>query len=179
METSLYYTFSTIAQTLAGFLALSSVFVLYQIQRYSHIQSVLTDDFVRNVSSNAPILPKFLNDKKLQSEFGDFSEIAESLIAFSKDPKIATLTQVVKISVGCAYDLKFIESKKNILLTLTKTSIISGVTIILYSFLTLANVPTLILSYISYVPYLFAVGIGGATVSILFMLIGIIISLKK
>ena len=179
IDTSMYYTFSTIAQSLAGFLALSGVFVLYQIQRYSHIQSVLVDAYIREVDSKYKILPKFFEDKKIQSEFGDFTEIANGLIEFSCHPEIAPLKEVVKLSKGCATDLRFIQTKKKTLLILTKIAIIVGVLVIIYSFLILANVPTIVLSYNSFISYLFAYGIVSAIMSIFFMLLGIIISLKK
>ena len=37
MENSLYYTFSTIAQVLAAFIALSGVFVIFKIQEFKRI----------------------------------------------------------------------------------------------------------------------------------------------
>ena len=42
---SMYYTFSTIAQVLAAFLALSGVFAIYQIQRFTKSQITLLTEY--------------------------------------------------------------------------------------------------------------------------------------
>lgn len=178
MENSFYYTFSTIAQVLAGFLALSGVFVLFQFNRYVDLQKAIIKSFIEDYLAKYRISPEFIRKLTDAINLGDYSLTPKILIDFSADVFIKPLGDLSSIAKHYADKVTLFQRKKFILLSLTKISVLIGVIIILYSLLILANVPSIINSHIGCKLLFFTIGIVGATICLSTMAYVIFISLN-
>lgn len=76
IATSMYYTFSTIAQVLAAFLALSGVFTIYQIKSYSKSQLIFLSEYFKHVEIR--IKQTFLDELNIQAQLGNFIFVANN-----------------------------------------------------------------------------------------------------
>jgi len=180
MENSLYYTFSTIAQVLAGFLALSGVFVLFQFERYLTLQTYVIKSYIKvylqkYAQSDVLMLILQLEDTIVSN---DFSRTYNILIEFSENQSIKALGDLSKAAISYANGIRIIQLNKIKLLNLTRASLIIGVSIILYSLVILANVECIIINCVDYRFWFFLVGIIGASVSLGLMSYAILITLK-
>jgi hypothetical protein len=180
MENSLYYTFSTIAQVLAGFLALSGVFVLYQFERYLTLQTYVIKSYIKDYLQKYAHPDVLMLIRQLEDTIGlnDFSTTYNSLIEFSENTSIKPLGDLSKAAISYANSISNIQSNKIKLLNLTRASLLIGVSIILYSLVILANVDYIIINCIDNRFWLFTVGIIGASISLGLMSYAILISLK-
>lgn len=180
MENSLYYTFSTIAQVLAGFLALSGVFVLYKFEQYLTLQTFIIRSFIKEYlekyNENEAI--RLIRDLEDSIGLNDLSKISIKLIRFSESIYIKPLGTLSEDTKLFANVISTIEKNKIKLLKLTKASIMVGLSIILYSFAILVNVDYIILHLAKYRFWFFAPGILGASLCLGLMSYLILISLK-
>ena len=159
IATSLYYTFSTIAQVLASFLSLSAVFVIYQLQEYSKEQYKLCNSYIKNLqkAENESIEQKNArgengNDntiRKLSEFYIEFNENGlNSLIINELQSKhlgflINSTSDNNKREIELSKRIETIEIKKNQLKKLTKLSVIVGIISICLSLLVIPNIPTI------------------------------------
>lgn len=180
MENSFYYTFSTIAQVLSAFLALSGVFVLYQLQRYINLQIVSLNYFVENFIARRQDLKFIQLERELNDiiQLGMFTDAYITLTEFANDSSIGQLGDLSIYTGKYANKIKLIEQKKFKLLFLTKISLLIGVITILYSLLILANVPCIVNNYIGCKLLFLTVGIVGITICLSTMAYAIFISLN-
>lgn len=177
---SIYYTFSTIAQVLAGFLALSGVFVLFKLQEFKKIQLIQVEYFLTALGKidlkiddfyGCPIIAIDLYTlKKSETTAGLIKELDTILIQddIKKNPNLPKFREWNDI-------IKKVENRKLCLKHLTFISIITGIPTIFYSLIILGFICSINDKFSSFV---ILIGILSAILTILFMTCGIIISLK-
>lgn len=179
----MYYTFSTIAQVLAGFLALSSVFILYKIQWYSKIQLLNIKAFVNGREQ------EYKYDKLSGYIFTNYieklSDVFESGLPSQAKYLFVKLLQdgtAKQYNSACIYkaeyffdNIKKLEHNKQRLLFMTLISLIIGVITIIYSLIVLALVNQI--SDSNYRNIYIVSGIIGAVLCLVVMSIAIIQSL--
>ncbi|OFY17724.1 MAG: hypothetical protein A2W98_08455 [Bacteroidetes bacterium GWF2_33_38] len=144
---SLYYTFSTIAQVLAGFIALSGVFVIFKIQELKKIQFLQVQYFYNYLNGIHGLF---------NSSFHDCPTIAVTLKTLHKSECIGGMEEemekiLIDLNVQKSAQLKSLNRMKEIfgnvnsarkhILFWTKISIISGLITILFSLSILPFVP--------------------------------------
>lgn len=178
MENSFYYTFSTIAQVLAAFLALSGVFVIYQIQRFTNMQSSLFEAFIIEVVDKIQLDNKLIENLHMYAKFNDFSRIVSSLNIFLKEKKAIMKGSTLIMLEEYRYNNRRIEKQQRQLIALTKVSFMIGIGFILYSLVILANVYFIISNQINLTAYYLFVGIFGTMACLIIMAIGIYASLN-
>ena len=147
ISNSLYYTFSTIAQVLAGFIALSGVFVLFKIQELKKMQFLQVQYFY-NYLNGVPGM--FIGS------FHDCPTIAVKLKTLHKSECIGGMEEEMEKILADPYVQKSAEQKSlnrmkmiftNInsvrinIIFWTKASVISGLITILFSLGVLPFVP--------------------------------------
>jgi hypothetical protein len=182
MENSLYYTFSTLPQILAAFIALSGVFLIFKINEFKKMQFLQVQHFYN-----------FLNGVKgmFIGSFHDCPTIAVTLKTLHKSECLGgMLYEMDSIlndpNVKKAHERKSlqrmrdtfykIDKRRKNLLSLAKISIISGILTIFLSILILPIVPTITCNQ-SFI--LYAIGLTGTVISILTMTITIFKSFKE
>jgi hypothetical protein len=179
---ALYYTLSTTAQVLAGFIALSGVFVIFKLQELKKMQFIQVKYFKNYLSGVSGLT---------NGSFHDCPTIAVTLSTLLDSECIGGMEEEMeKIindpNVKKAYQLKSLVSMKNIfsninlvrlnILKNTKISIISGLLTILFSLAVLPNVPWIELCSSIYV---YLIAFIGLTFSMSTMAIVIFICLKE
>jgi len=172
---SLYYTFSTIAQVLAGFLALSGVFVIYQIQRFSYRQSVIFKRFVPKLEKN--YAEEFLVNLDIDSELENYRVIINKLDKFAEILQNRNWENDLRLTRATQDNIQAIENKKENLIILTRVALIVGILTIFYSVAILSLVPDIICNYAKNESIIITVGIVGLVSSFILMSIGIFKSL--
>jgi hypothetical protein len=182
MENSLYYTFSTISQVLAAFIALSGVFVIFKIQELKKMMFLQVQYFYN-----------YLNGVKgiLIGSFHDCPTIAVELKTLHKSECIGgMLEEMDKIleneHVKVAFELKslkrmrdvfqHIDKRRRQLILLTKASIVSGILTIFLSIVVLTLVPNI---NCSQTIYFYSVGIVGTFICVMTMSITIFKSFNE
>ncbi len=182
ITTSLYSTFSTISQVLAGFIALSSFFITFKIQEFKKIQFLQVQHFYSYLNGVGGL---FIGS------FHDCPTIAVTLKTLHRSECLGGMKEEMeKIlndeNVLKSYELKSLTRMKNVfdcvdrvrvtILNYTKFSIITGLFTILFSIVVLIfvpaiNAPTSILLYV--------IGIIGLLSSMTSMVYVIFVSLKE
>lgn len=178
---SIYYTFSTIAQMLAGFIALSGVFVLFKLQELNKMQLIQAQYFYNYMSGSGltessfhgcPNIAVNLSTlRKAESTAGMIEEINFIL----SDEKVKNIYQYKSLQSWKTI-IEKVEKFKNMIKTLTITSIILGIITIIYSLIILGNAH-LICEISS--SLIITIGIVMATCTILIMTFGILLSIKN
>jgi len=179
--TSIYYTFSTIAQVLAGFIALSGVFILFKIQDLRKIQLIQAQQFYCYMSGSGLTESSFhrcpniaVNLKTLrlaESTSGMLDEINNIL----NDDQVKKIHQY-KSLLKWKTIIEKIESVKNTVKVLTIISIILGVLTIIYSLIILSLTPMISKSFSTIIK---SIGIYYAALSIIIMVCSILMSFKE
>ena len=182
METSLYYTFSTIPQILAAFIALSGVFLIFKIQELKKMQFLQVQYFYN-----------YLNGVRgmIIGSFHDCPSIAVTLKTLHKSECLGGMLQEMDsilndTNVKNAPELNSLKRMRNVfcnidkirsqLLFLARISIISGIITILFSVLILPFVPVITCDQSI---FLYSIGFVGTFLSIITMTITIFISFKE
>jgi hypothetical protein len=177
--TSIYYTFSTIAQVLAAFLALSGVFVLFKLQELKQMQLVQVQYFLTELAdkitfSLVKTCPEFalpLNTLYESETSAGMIEEMNFILSHEKvnnEPKFAKLPQRKMI-------VEKVEKYRNLIIVLTYISISLGIITITFSLIILGF--THLISE-SYAIWIIIIGIVLSVLTILTMSYGIILSLK-
>jgi hypothetical protein len=179
MDTSMYYTFSTIAQVLAAFIALSGVFLIFKFQEFKKMALAQAHNFINQIERIETLsYSTAYNCKDIAINLNNLHR-AECLAGMETEMNKILIHQAIKGHEEMD-DLKRmpgifkgLETKRKIMLHLAITATIIGSITILYSISILAIVPNIIC--IS-VPILI-VGVTLASVSIILVLFTIIIAL--
>ena len=184
---SLYYTFSTIAQVLAGYIALCGVFVIFKVQELKRMQFIQVLHFTSYLNGISGV-------QRAGTFHGQCPNIAVTLQTLhqseclggmeSEMKKILEDTDVAKnIEFKSLQRMKSvfdnIDSKRLRILLWTKFSIVLGVLTILYSLTMLTLVPYLTGSSKTCLCYLIGTGFVGLLLSICPMTYVIFYSLNE
>lgn len=180
-STSMYYTFSTIAQVLAAFIALSGVFVIFKIQELRKMQLQHVHNFINQVN-RIPLLAKssLYNCREVSINLVNLHR-AECLDGMTNemnkilDDPIVKGNIILKDIIRIPSIFNDLEVRRINIIRLAKISMLTGVPTILYSIIVLAIVPEVICLNKA----LYIIGIAGLTTSIFFMMKTIIISLSS
>jgi hypothetical protein len=179
---ALYYTLSTIAQVLAGFIALSGVFVIFKLQELKKMQFLQVQYFYNYLNAVSGLTI---------GSFHDCPTIAVTLKTLHKSECIGGMKEEMeKIindpNVQKGYELRSLVSMKNIfsnidlvrlsILQKTKISIISGLFTILFSLVILPFVPWIELCSSIYIYLIVFIGL---TLSMTTMAIVLFVCLKE
>lgn len=98
-ETTLYYTFSTISQTLGGAIALLGAFVLYKIQSiYTHLDQKINEIICLYNGKSTRIIEKI----KFLILFKEYEKVIE---AFKKDLELQVNNQVKTMELDNVYEV--------------------------------------------------------------------------
>ncbi len=177
---SLYYTFSTISQVLAGFIALSGVFVLFKLQEYKKILLIQAQriycylsGFGEYNSFNA--CPEIAVDLKKLRQAECIGGMQEEICKILDDSKLQNDYRFD--STKKMNDLfVHIDNKRISLINLTKISMIFGILTILFSLIVLSNADNICVE--NYTIF-YILGFIGTIVSIITMTIGIFIAFTE
>jgi len=182
METSMYYTFSTIAQVLAAFIALSGVFLIFKIQELKKMQFLQVQYFYNYASGIVSLNSSSFHGCVAIAVKLKTLHQSECLAGMLKEMDLILDNSVVQNSA----QLKSLKRMHNIfqkidrrrkhILLLAKISIISGVITILLSVSILTMVTRI---NISQSIILFIIGLLGTFASIMLMTITIFKSLQE
>lgn len=144
---SLYYTFSTIAQVLAGFIALSGVFVIFKVQELKKMQFLQVQyfyNYLNGVSGlfigsfyDCPTIAVTLKTLHKSECIGGMEEEMEKILAEPNVQKSAEQKNLFRMKTVFTN----INSVRLNILYWTKISMISGLTTILFSLSILPFVP--------------------------------------
>lgn len=176
IATSMYYTFSTIAQVLAAFLALSGVFTIYQIQRFTKSQLIILTEYIKHITISVD--SNYIDSLNIHAQLENFIYVANELISFSVNTKILPNKNEVQRASVCAGGLFRYEHQKYFLILLTRISLLIGIIIIVYSLIILANIPNIIACYLEYKTWFITLGILGTALCLVTMSLGIFMSLS-
>lgn len=176
IATSMYYTFSTIAQVLAAFLALSGVFTIYKIPQITKAQQGILDGFLKHFKLQG--FDEFKAGLFIHAQLENFTLIADKLAELSKQPKITDLDKESRRVVGASSGIRIREIKKQELINLTKISMFLGVISIIYSLIIIPSIPCITNGLIDYKNWFIGVDIFVAVATILVMSYGIFASLQ-
>jgi hypothetical protein len=178
---SLYYTFSTIAQVLSGFIALGGVFILFKIQDLRKMQLIQAQYFYNYMSGSGLTEGSFhgcpsiaVNLKTLrqaESTAGMLDEINYIL----NDEQVKKIYQFKSLQSWKTI-IEKIEKVKSIIKGLATASIIIGVITIIYSIIILST-SHMISGAAFKIVMIF--GISSASLSILLMAYSIVLSLRE
>jgi hypothetical protein len=147
ISNSLYYTFSTIAQVLAGFIALSGVFVIFKIQELKKMQFLQVQYFYNYLNGvrglfigsfhDCPTIAVTLKSLHHSECIGGIEEEMEKILA---DPNVQNSAEQKSLNQMKTVFTNINSVRLNILFW-TKTSMISGLITILFSISLLPFVP--------------------------------------
>lgn len=181
-STSLFYTFSTIAQVLAGLIALSGVFLLFKLQQMSHAQLFQLNRFLKllppykiaDTSSAVIEYAKFFRYLKQVQELETFTRVGKLMNQIINNPYVQSDPEkCINLHLVRQNYMLIVISRKRIL-NLTKVSILSGIITIFYSLLVLSCV-SLITYPLFYIIY--SIGFFGVFLTIIIMVYIIFYSL--
>lgn len=143
MENSLYYTFSTIPQILAAFIALSGIFLIFKIQEFKKMQFLQVQHFyayLNGVSGmfigsfhDCPTIAVTLKTLHKSECLGGMLEEMDSILADANVKKAQELKSLTRMR----NTFNNIDKTRRQLLFFAKTSIISGIFVIFLSILIL------------------------------------------
>ena len=147
ISNSLYYTFSAIAQVLAGFIALSGVFVIFKIQELKKMQFLQVQyfyNYLNGVSGmfigsfhDCPTIAVTLKTLHRSECIGGMKQEMEKILA---DPNVQKSAELKSLNRMKMVFTNIDAVRLNILLW-TKISMISGLITILFSLSILPFVP--------------------------------------
>jgi len=153
ITTSIYYTYSTIAQVLAAFLALSGVFLIFKIQEIKNDLLFQANYFLKSVDFFKTIYEfnidaqEHLENLEIQMNSNKVDELLSPIQGFlssftpfyysGADRK--TLIDNNEKLIKCRDRINVIQMKKRFIKRLTVTSMISGILMILISIWVLNN----------------------------------------
>jgi hypothetical protein len=178
---SIYYTFSTIAQVLAGFIALSGVFILFKIQDLRKIQLIRAQQFYNYMSgsglpeSSFHGCPSIAADLKTLRLAESTSGMLEEINYILNDDNVKKIHQYKSLQ-NWKSNIEKIESVRTTVKVLTIISIILGVLTIIYSLIVLSLAPMISNSDSMIIKN---IGITTATLSMIIMVCSIIMSFKE
>lgn len=147
IENSLYYTFSSIAQVLAGFIALSGVFVIFKVQELKKMQFLQVQYFYNYLDGvtelvigsfhNCPTIAVTLKTLHKSDCIGGMEEEMEKILANSNVQKSAEQTSLNRMKTIFTN----INSVRLNILFWTRISVIAGLITIMFSICILPFVP--------------------------------------
>jgi hypothetical protein len=140
METALYYTFSTIAQTLAGVLGLFAAFLALRINAFNHVIYERMHDLQQGKNWGSSELLGHFGRGDAPAFFGYFRGQFEEVKAQAgtSDPPQQVLDQGEAALLTQAEGLL---ERKAKLLRAAQRVIVASATVIIFSFIMLMNVP--------------------------------------
>ncbi|NOU18786.1 MAG: hypothetical protein HOO91_14615 [Bacteroidales bacterium] len=175
---SLYYTFSTIAQVLSGFIALSGVFILFKIQDLCKMQLIQAQQFYNYMSGSGLTESSFYGCPSIAADLKTL-RLAEStagmldeIVYILNDEQVKKIHQYKSLQRWKTI-IEKIDILKNKIKILSITSIIIGVLTIIYSIIILSITHLINKSDFQII---IMVGISFAGLSILIMAYCIILS---
>lgn len=182
MENSLYYTFSTIPQILAAFIALSGVFLIFKIQEFKKMQFLQVQHFYAYLNGvkgmfigsfhDCPTIAVTLKTLHKSECLGGMLVEMDSILGDSNVKKAPELKSLKRMR-NTFYN---IDKTRRLLLLFAKISIISGVFTIFLSVLILPFVPQI---NCNQSVILYIIGIFGTLLSIITMTITVFKSFKE
>ncbi len=184
---SLYYTLSTIAQVLAGFLSLSSIFLLFRIQFFMQMQTEMVRAFVKELNSELKYgdyppgskwysLAKEMDGVLYRSIIIRAQEVLFHFL-YESDINYTISNANILDKTNELYSVFHIfEKSKLMMVMLARLSIISGLITILFAIITLANIhqPFIIV----HATLIFIISISGMSVSLFIMTFSILLSIN-
>jgi len=147
ISNSLYYTFSTISQVLAAFIALSGVFVIFKIQEFKKIQFIQVQHFYSYLNGvkglfigsfhGCPTIAVTLKTLHQSECLGGMQDEMEKIL---KDTNVKESPEFISLNkMKSIFDN--VDLVRSRIIKLTKLSIVSGLTTILFSLVILVFVP--------------------------------------
>lgn len=179
--TSIYYTFSTIAQVLSGFIALSGVFILFKIQDLRKIQLIQAQQFYNYMSGSGLTESSFHGCPSIAANLKTLrlaestSGMLDEIIYILNDDSVKKIYQYKSLQNWKSI-IEKIETAKTTIKVLTIISIILGVLTIIYSIIILSLTPMISKSSSLIIKN---IGIIMAALSIIIMVCSIIMSFKE
>lgn len=177
---SIYYTFSTIAQVLAGFIALSGVFVLFKLQELNKMQLIQAQYFYNYMSGSGLVESSFHGCPSIAANLKNL-RLAESTAGMMEeinfilsDDNVKKIYQYKSLQSWKTI-IEKVERYKNKIKALTFISIVLGIITIIYSLIILGYTQSICSVGSSLI---ITIGIVLATCTILSMSCGLILSLK-
>jgi hypothetical protein len=176
IHNSFYYTFSTIAQVLSGFLGLSGVFVLFKLQELKKMQLGEAKKFMERIEEFLYPVRFTLNSAKLDTAFKaesipDIIHEMSSLLKEAKPDNMSLFNYLKEKKDKCIK----INAKKSKIVNLTRVSFFTGIVAILFSIIILSFTHLIESNY-----YIFFIsGISLTFVTIVLMLSVILKSIKE
>ncbi len=143
-QTSMYYTFSTIAQVIAGFIGLGSVFVLFKFQELKKAQ-LTSVGFFLDYTKDVLIYSATYQCSRVAVKLSILykSEYIEGMLKEMNliilDNKVVDNKELKHLLTGVKNNFEKLEYIKSLLKKLTRISIMLGVGTFLYSFILLSN----------------------------------------
>lgn len=182
IENSLYYSYSTLAQVLAAFIALSGVFVIFKLQELKRMQLYLANEFI-NFMSGIPGLrnlsfygcPSIAKNLKVLTSSENTGGMLSELQTILNEPHVLQSGQYKHLHKVSSIFKRVSKVKYRIIL-FSKISLFSGVLTIIFSLIILAKATIINFSTLQ---YLNIVGLIGLIASISSMVYVIITSLNE
>ena len=181
LQNVIFYTFSTIPQVLAAFIALSGVFLVYRIIEYKKLQLTKAKTFIDNYGLGIDKLP----NEELRNNFRTLKALIElnstkKLILVMKkimsDDFMKNLGKKYQNIVHLFQLITLIQKRKNLILFLSKVSTIIGSIAIIGSLIVLSMASDLSKNQsVSCI----IIGITLATISIITMVYVIVMSFSE
>lgn len=182
MPTTMFYLFSTVSQVLSGFIALSGVFIIFKMQEIRKMLLVKGKHFLQNLEGLIA-MPYWDYDEIVSYEkLKDSLEMENTRYMIKHiediwdivpkrndgDENYVTLEPILQI-------IWLIQRRRNLILKLTLSSILIGVSSILFSLIAISIVP---LKYSNF-NFSLILDIILASTSIILMTISIILSISE
>lgn len=184
MENSLFYTFSTVAQVLASFVALSGAFVIFKIQELKNLQLVQAKYFYNysnNLANNSPYssfhdCPSIVANLKTLHESNYLGGMSEEMKKILQDESVSKTPEFEHLEkIKDKFDNVDVFRRK--IICSAKVSAITGIFTIFFSLFVLARANWVIQSNYTCCTYIF--GFLGLAASILTMTYIIFLSLGE
>ena len=177
---SLYYSLSTIAQVLAAFIALSSVFVIFKIQEINKTILSFSMKF-HNVFCSLPDVKLNSSAMELTNNLSDFRNLEATSEVFEEMKVLQNRSEAFNNPQGELLKKIFLETNKlyntkKAIKTLTYISLLVGVITIGYSLIILSTAHTISITSYKCVTRMSNLG---SIITILTMTISIILCLKE
>ncbi len=175
-STSMYYTFSTIAQVLAAFLALSGVFVLFKLQELKKMQIGEANRYLTRIKYLISLKYNKISSINLETSISAESipNIIYEMNSLINEKEFADYVHLPTLKINIQRVL-IINEQKDVLKKVTKISFYTGIVTIIYSIIIL-SCTHLISSFLSII---FITGIMLTITTIVLMLWVILKSFKE